>query len=236
MLFPIGDDNRRRRRVPVVMPLLVAANLAVWLLQLARGDAFTMAWATVPWEISHGADLVGRVWLRVGDQVLPLDHAAGPRPVHLTLLSAMFLHGGWGHLFGNLLYLVIFGDQIEDELGRVRFLLFYVACGVAAGLAQVWWDPQSVVPCVGASGAIAGVLGAYLIRHPTNPVHVLILFSVVTFPAWLVLGLWIGLQIVSQAGTPAGTATGVAYLAHIGGFLAGVALALLLGRRREERG
>jgi membrane associated rhomboid family serine protease len=157
----------------------------------------------------------------------------GPTPIYLTLLSAMFMHASWLHILGNMLYLWIFGDQIEHLLGRGRFIVFYLLCGLAASLAQILYSPEGVVPSLGASGAIAGVLGAYMVKFPRNRVRVLMGRGITTMPALLVLGLWIVLQFFAQVGTAAGEATGVAYMAHIGGFVAGIALVLILtaGRR-----
>jgi membrane associated rhomboid family serine protease len=154
--------------------------------------------------------------------------------VHLTLITSMFLHGGWLHLLGNMLYLWIFGDQIEDRLGHMRFAAFYLLCGLAAGIAQVAVMPDAVVPTLGASGAIAGVLGAYWIRFPHNSVRVLVFRYVTLLPAWLVLGSWIFVQLASQVTLPAGTSSGVAYMAHIGGFIAGLVLLPLFERRRAR--
>lgn len=234
MLLPIGDANHQRRSRPIVVPLIAVACGAVWLLQLSRGEAFSYGWATVPYEITTGEDLVGKALVTIDGQRAVIHQYPGPTPIHLTLLSAMFMHGSWGHLLGNLLYLLIFADQIEDRLGRLRFLVFYLLCGLAAGLAQVAWSPRSPIPCLGASGAIAGALGAYLVTHPRNPVHVLVLIQVVALPAWLVLGLWIVLQVFSQVSSPAAEASGVAYLAHIGGFVAGVILVFLMTPRANR--
>ena len=187
----------------------------------------------MPFEITHGQDLVGAQTIAVGGQSITITEAPGPTPIYLTLLTAMFMHGGWMHILGNMLYLWIFGDQIESLLGHGRFLVFYLACGLAASVAQILVGPDSVVPSLGASGAIAGVLGAYLVKFPRNRVRVLMMRGGVTqLPAMVVLGLWIVLQLVSQVGTAAGEATGVAYMAHIGGFIAGLALVLVLGKRR----
>jgi membrane associated rhomboid family serine protease len=229
MFMPLGDDNTGRHRTPVVVYLLVLANALVWLLQLSQGDRFTMGWSTIPYEITHGVDLTGLKRIVVGGQSTVLHHYPGPAPIHLTLLSSMFMHGSWMHIIGNMVYLWIFGDQIEDRLGHARFLLFYLLCGLAAGLAQVFYSPNSMIPGLGASGAIAGVLGAYLLRFPHNQVRVLFLSSIVGVPALLVLGAWFVLQLVSQVSVVEG-AGGVAYMAHIGGFVAGLVLMFLFDR------
>src|SRR4051812_36907899 len=238
--LPLGDDNTRRKLTPYVVWGLVAANAVMWLAQLQLGDAFTNGYATVPREITTGVDLVGTQTLIVEHQgqrvAVPIHEAAGPHPIQLTLLTSMFMHGGWMHILGNMLYLVIFADQIEDLLGHARFLIFYVLCGLAAGAAQVLYRPDSIIPCLGASGAIAGCLGAYLVKYPTNGVRVIVGRWLTVLPAWVVLGAWIALQLFSQVGTVGNEAGGgVAYLAHIGGFAAGVVLVFVLaiGRKRE---
>jgi membrane associated rhomboid family serine protease len=230
-MFPLGDDNTARRTTPVVVYGLILMNALVWLLQLTMGDAFTMGFSTVPYEITHGTDLVGVQRIEVGGEVHPLRHFPGPTPIYLTLLTSMFMHGGWMHIIGNMVYLWTFGDQIEDELGHGKFLLFYLLCGLAAGLAQVFYRPDAVIPALGASGAIAGVLGGYLVRHPRNRVRVLFGYNVIAVPAVIVLGFWFVLQVISQVSVVAG-AGGVAYMAHIGGFVTGVVLIFLFGRRR----
>jgi membrane associated rhomboid family serine protease len=236
MFIPLSDDNSRRLTTPFVVLGLIGINAAVWLLQLSRGEPFTHGFATVPFEITHGVDLTDLRLLTVNGQQLPLQHHAGPTPIHLTLITAMFMHGSWMHIIGNMLYLWIFGDQIEDLLGHARFVIFYVVCGLAAGAAQILYSPDSIIPCLGASGAIAGALGAYLITHPGNSVRVLVFRFVTVMPAYIVLGGWIVLQFVSQisvAGTESGG--GVAYMAHIGGFVAGLILVLLLRIGRPAR-
>ena len=149
-------------------------------------------------------------------------------PAWTTIITSMFLHGGWLHLGGNMLYLWIFGDNVEDAMGRFRFILFYLLCGIAAALAQAAINPSSSIPMVGASGGIAGVLGAYLLLHPKAAVRcllvIIVFFRFINLPAWLVLGGWIGLQFAAAPQAFEGTGGGVAYLAHIGGFVAGVAL------------
>jgi len=213
-MFPIGDDNSERRLQPVVTYVLIAINVLVFLLELQNGDGFIQQWAFIPARF-----------------------AADPSADAITVLSAMFMHGGWMHLGGNMLYLWIFGDNVEDRLGHVRFLLFYLAAGLAATFAQYSVNPASAVPNVGASGAIAGVLGAYILMFPKARVNVLFGRQVVAMPAFIVLGLWIVLQLVSGVGSIADTAQteqgGVAYMAHVGGFIAGLALAVFLGGLRR---
>ncbi|HKP94112.1 MAG TPA: rhomboid family intramembrane serine protease [Fibrobacteria bacterium] len=236
MFIPIGDDNSGRRTTPYVVYGLVAANALMWYVQLRSGEPFTYGFSAVPYEITHGVDLTQGSLVDVHGQEFPVPQYPGPHPIYLTLLSSMFMHGSWMHILGNMLYLWIFGDQIEDLLGHVKFLLFYVACGLAAAFAQIVYGPDSVIPTLGASGAIAGVLGAYLIKHPANRVRVLMFRYITHMPAAVVLGFWIVLQVFSQVSTPAGKASGVAYMAHIGGFIAGVALVLIFGRGRGAAG
>jgi membrane associated rhomboid family serine protease len=209
-MFPIGDDNTGRATLPVVTYALIVINVLVFFLELNRGDAFIQEWAFVPARFSEnpGADAV-------------------------TLFSAMFMHGGWMHLFGNMLYLWIFGDNVEDRFGHVPFLIFYLVCGIAATFAQYAFVSQSTIPNVGASGAIAGVLGAYLLMFPQARVNVLLGRQIVAMPAIIVLGFWIALQLFSGVGSIASTdetasTGGVAYMAHVGGFVAGLLLAVIL--------
>lgn len=240
MLFPIGDDDRRLSRPALVTFGLVALNLVVFLLLQRAGynEAFTYGWSVIPREITTGQDLVGVQTLNLDGQVLELHHTAGPFPIYLTVLSAMFMHAGWMHLLGNLLYLWIFGDNVEHRFGTRTFLLFYLVSGIVATLVQVALDPAGVIPNLGASGAISGVLGAYLVLFPRNRVYTLFFFWVVSVPAVLMIGLWIAFQFIDGWGAltmAKETMGGVAYGAHIGGFISGVILALILRTRiREE--
>ena len=216
-MFPIGDDNSERRGVPIVTYALIAINLAVFFVELQLGNAFITKWAFIPARFTED----------------PAGDAA-------TVLSAMFMHGGWMHLGGNMLYLWIFGDNVEDRFGAVRFVLFYLLAGLAATFAQYAVNPSSAIPNVGASGAIAGVLGAYLLMFPKARVDVLLGRQVVAMPAFVVLGFWVALQLVSGVGSIANTAQtetgGVAYMAHVGGFIAGLALGVVMGGlRRTDR-
>jgi membrane associated rhomboid family serine protease len=233
MVMPLGDDDLDRRTVPVVTYALIAINVIVWLFELSGGERFINGYSTVPFEITHNTDLVGTQMIHIGDQNLPIELYAGPKPIYLTLLTSMFMHASWMHIIGNMLYLWIFGDNIEDRLGHAKFLVFYLICGLAASMAHVVFAASSVIPSLGASGAIAGVLGAYLILFPKKNVRVLFARQVVNMPAFIVLGLWILLQIFSQIGVSGGQSSGVAYLAHIGGFLAGVVLIFLFGGRSK---
>jgi membrane associated rhomboid family serine protease len=207
-MFPIRDHNPSGR-TPYVTWALLAVNIAVFLLTWPfleteqEAYRFFRTWGVVPLAVTQGAD-----W-------------------H-TLVTAMFLHGGWMHLAGNMLFLFIFGDNMEDMLGHLRFLGFYLLSGLAAAFLQIAADPASPIPMVGASGAIAGVLGGYLLMFPRARVDVLIIlvifFRILPVPAWIMLGLWFGLQIVGGLNTPS-DAGGVAYWAHAGGFVAGLVLA-----------
>ena len=243
MILPIGDDNTGRATTPFVNYVLIAANILVFILFQGMGandNKFTYAWATVPLEISTGRDEV------TADRTVQVDttgqriRVPGLQPtpisVYLTLLVSMFMHGGWAHLGGNMLFLWIFGDNLEDRLGRLRYLLFYLICGVLASLAHVFTTvalarspSEMLVPSLGASGAISGVLGGYILLYPHNRVHVIIFRIFTTVPAYVALGLWFLFQFVSGLGILGGGAQegGVAYAAHIGGFIAGLVLVKL---------
>ena len=233
MVLPLGDDNLDRHRTPVVTYLLIAINVIVWLLELSGGERFINGYSAIPFEITHNTDLVGTETIGIGGQSIAIPQYPGPTPIYLTLLTSMFMHASWAHILGNMLYLWIFGDNIEDRLGPAKFLIFYLVCGFAASAAQIMFTPDSVIPGLGASGAIAGVLGAYLILFPRKNVRVLFARTIVNMPAFIVLGLWIALQIFSQIGVSGGQSSGVAYLAHIGGFIAGVVLIYVFGGRRK---
>lgn len=227
MFIPIGDDNTRRRSPPLAVYALVAANLYVWFLELRLGESFTASYAAVPLELSQGIDITETQYLSVHGETLPIPQAPGPHPIYLTALTAMFMHGSWLHLIGNMVYLLIFGDQIEDRLGHIRFLVFYLVAGLGATALHVYGSPTSVLPCVGASGAIAGILGAYLVLHPRNRVRVLLIRDVVSLPAFFVLGMWGLLQFVGHATSPVEEG-GVAYMAHIGGLLIGLVVGIYM--------
>lgn len=211
-MFPIGDDNSSRRTIPVVTYGLIALNLLFFFVELYGGDAFIAQWAFVP-----------RRFL------------ANPGGDFMTLFSSMFMHAGWLHLLGNMLYLWIFGDNVEDRFGHIKFLIFYLLCGIAATFAQLAFSSGSNVPNLGASGAIAGVLGAYILLFPKGRVNVLMGRGVIPMPALVVIGLWIVLQLVSGVGSISNTAEtgGVAYMAHIGGFIAGCVLTFVFRGRGE---
>jgi membrane associated rhomboid family serine protease len=206
----------------------------VLLQQLGSNDAFSYAFSLVPKEVTTGVDLTGVIPVTnsAGQVLGEIQHFQTPLPVYFNFLSSMFMHGDIMHIFGNMLFLWIFGDNLENLLGHLRFAVFYLVCGFAAALAQVVMEPSSAIPMLGASGAISGVLGGYLVLFPQRQVRAIIFNFLTTVPAFVALGLWIGYQILLGFLAPAGQG-GVAYAAHIGGFLGGVVLIKLfaIGRR-----
>lgn len=252
MLFPIGDENADRRTTPIVNYVLILINILVFvfLQGLGSNERFTYAFSTVPAEIITGRDIVTR------DRIL--EHPVTGQtvempglqptviPVYLTLITSMFMHGGIAHIFGNMLFLWIFGDNIEDRLGHIRYAIFYLVCGVLAGLAHVFStvlfagenQASLLIPSLGASGAISGVLGGYLLLFPTRRVIVIISWFVTQVPAFIAIGLWFVFQLISGLGVlgSGSQAGGVAYAAHIGGFIAGLILItpFMIGRPRPE--
>jgi len=229
-VLPIGDEDNAPPGFPIVNVLIIAINAAVFLYQLVSPD-FTNGYSAVPLEITTGRDLVGQFPIPLPDGTVALvNETRGPSPIWLTLLTSTFMHGGWSHIGGNMLFLFIFGDNVEKALGHLRYLGFYLACGLAASLAQVYSAPDSVLPSLGASGAIAGVLAAYLVYFPRNRVRVLLGFFVTSVPAIAMIGLWALIQFVNGFGATGVNAEtgGVAYMAHIGGLIAGLILAFVL--------
>ncbi len=234
MLMPISDDNSSNHLKPVVNIALIVANVLVFVV-LQQGGAnlfFTYAWSTVPAEILTGQDIVTQAQLftdpNTGQQFEMPGLQATPGSVYFTLFTSMFMHGGWGHLLGNMLYLYIFGDNLENRMGHGRYLAFYLICGVLASLAHVFSSAllpgTSLIPSLGASGAISGVLGGNIILFPRRKVNALLGWYVVQVNVLIALGLWIALQVVSGLGMLGGSSDGVAYAAHIGGFIAGMLL------------
>jgi membrane associated rhomboid family serine protease len=209
-MLPIGDDDSGRRTFPIVTYGLIALNILFFFVELAGGEAFIEKWAFVPTRFL--ANPVGDV---------------------LTIFSSMFMHAGWVHLGGNMLYLWIFGDNVEDRFGHIKFIIFYLLCGIAATFAQLVFSLGSNVPNLGASGAIAGVLGAYILMFPQGKIRVLQGMGVIQVSALIVIGLWIGLQFFSSVASISNTTTtgGVAYMAHVGGFIAGFILTFLFRGR-----
>ncbi len=225
-MFPIGDENEGHTIMPVVNWAIIGVNILVFLLlqQLGSNDAFSYAFSLVPQEITTGIDLTTTQIIRdSAGELAQVPHYPTPLPLYFNFLSSMFMHGSIMHIFGNMMFLFVFGDNLENLLGHVRFLLFYIVCGIAAAGAQIVMDTGSIIPMLGASGAISGVLGGYLLLFPTNTVRALIFNFVTAVPAYVALGFWIAYQIVVGYLTPSGGG-GVAYAAHIGGFIAGLAL------------
>ncbi|MEZ6134680.1 MAG: rhomboid family intramembrane serine protease [Pirellulaceae bacterium] len=226
MLFPIGDDDREVTTVAFITYGILAANILLFLVQMSN-PSFTYGWSVVPKEITTGVDLVEPQPMNVeGYGTVEIPQAPGPPIIWLTLLTSMFMHGGYGHIAGNMLYLWIFGNNVEHRFGHIWFLIFYLTAGLVGSIAQILSGPNSVIPNLGASGAIAGIMGAYLVLFPHNRVNAVFLYNVITVPAIVVLGMWIATQFVSSVGSIAATsesAGGVAYLAHVGGFMAGAA-------------
>jgi len=235
-MFPIGDDNSEITITPFVNYIFIGINILVFVLLQGLGgnDAFSYAFSLVPREITEGIDVTGVIPIVAeGGRVIGnIEHYDTPLPVYFNFLSSMFMHGDIMHIFGNMLFLFIFGDNLENLLGHIRFAIFYIVCGLAAAFAQVFMDPNSLIPMLGASGAISGVLGGYLVLFPQRQVRALIFNFLTTVPAFVALGLWIGVQLLQGYFSPAGQG-GVAYAAHIGGFIAGAALikVFAIGRR-----
>jgi membrane associated rhomboid family serine protease len=200
-LIPLGDASRRSSRIPIVTTLIILANVFVFVLELQGGNAFVYRWALVPARIMHGHRLI-------------------------TVVTSMFLHGGWMHIIGNMVFLWAFGPAIEEAMGRVRYLLFYFIGGLVAMLAQMAADPFSRIPNLGASGAIAAVMGAFIVTFPRDRIRTLLFFLIfvrITFiPAAVLIGIWFLMQLFNAGSVATVNSGGVAYLAHVGGFLFGV--------------
>lgn len=218
-MIPLGDDNSDRRSTPYMTYAIIGLNVFAFLIELGQGgdaqlQTFFDKWSVIP------AEYVART------DVPPL----APGPYWITMFTSMFMHGGWMHLIGNMLYLWIFGDNIEDRWGHARYAILYLLFGVVASLSHILFNLHSTIPSLGASGAISGVLGAYLVYFPRKPIRVLVFRFITTLPAYWVLGFWIVLQLFSQIGEIGGNtaSSGVAYMAHIGGFAAGVLTALVI--------
>ena len=219
MVFPLYDDNTDRQSTPWVNYLLIAINILVFvfLQQLGTNERFTYALSTVPFEIVTGRDVL----------------VPTPVPLYFTLITSMFMHGGIAHIAGNMLFLWIFGDQIEDRLGHIKYLIFYLVCGVLASLAHVFTtaalagsEQSMMIPSLGASGAISGVLGGYILLHPSRRVTVILFRFLTQVPAYVAIGIWFVFQLISGLGMlgEGSQQGGVAYAAHIGGFVAGLVL------------
>src|SRR2546426_7846194 len=250
MVFPLYDDNSDRLTTPVVNYVLIAVNILVFvfLQGLGSNERFTYAFSTVPAEIITGRDVVtsDRVLIQpmTGQRLEIPGLQPTPFSVYLTLITSMFMHGGIAHIAGNMLFLWIFGDNVEDRMGHVRYLIFYLVCGVLASLAHVYTsvafatDPSSLlIPSLGASGAISGVLGGYILLYPTRRVTVILFRFLTDVPAYIAIGIWFAFQLISGLGMLGGGSQqgGVAYAAHIGGFIAGLVLIKIftIGRGRS---
>lgn len=234
-MFPIGDDNSEITITPVVNYLFIGINVLVFVLLQGLGgnESFSYAYSLVPKEITTGVDITGVQIVRDAlGNTGEVPHYATPLPVYFNFLSSMFMHGDFMHIIGNMMFLWIFGDNLENLLGHIRYAAFYIVCGLAAALAQIFMDGDSVIPMLGASGAISGVLGGYILLFPQRQIRAIIFNFLTTVPAFIALGIWIGYQLLLGFLTPAGTG-GVAYAAHIGGFIAGLALVkfFAIGRR-----
>ena len=250
MVFPIADDNSDRTIIPVVNYVLIAVNVFVFVVlqQFGANERFTYAYATVPQEIITGRDVDTVVIIEnplTREPIAKLDHQRLPPfvPVYVTLLTSMFMHGGWLHLAGNMLFLWIFGDNVEDVLGHLRYLAFYLITGVLASLAHVLatvaLGGNTYIPALGASGAISAVLGAYLLLHPHRRVTVIMLRILTHVPAYMAIGMWFVFQLINGLGllgSGSQVGGGVAYAAHIGGFLAGAGLIQVATRGRDRDG
>ena len=209
-LIPLGDVSRRPSRFAVVTLLIILTNVYVFLRELIEGNAFVRRWAVIPAHIDHGQHLI-------------------------TLVTGTFLHAGWLHIGGNMVFLWAFGPRIEDAMGRVRYAIFYLTGGVVAMLAQVAGMPGSHVPCLGASGAIAAVMGAFIVMFPRDRIRslvwILIFIRITYIPAALLIGVWFLIQLWNAGAVATVQSGGVAYLAHVGGFLFGVVTARLWTRK-----
>ena len=237
MVFPLYDDNTDRQTTPFVNYAIIGLNIFVFvfLQGLGSNDQFTYSFSTVPAEILQGHDIVtpARTVEYAGQRLIIPGLGPTPVSVYLTLFTSMFMHGGFAHIAGNMLFLWIFGDNIEDRLGHVKYLIFYLLCGVIASLAHVFatgvfanTESSLLVPSLGASGAISGVLGGYILLHPKRRVTVILFRFLTDVPAYVAIGIWFAFQLVSGLGMLGGGSQqgGVAYAAHIGGFIAGLVL------------
>jgi membrane associated rhomboid family serine protease len=225
-MFPLGDDNSDRTTTPVVNYLFIAANVLVYLFlqQLGTNDQFTYAFSLVPKEITNGIDLSGTQIVRDAlGNTGRIQLYLSPLPVYFNFLSSMFMHGSFMHLFGNMLFLWIFGDNLEDRIGHIRYAIFYIICGLSAAIGQIVLNTESIIPMLGASGAISGVLGGYIVLFPHRRVRAILFNFLTEVPAYVAVGIWIAYQLILGFFTDPGTG-GVAYAAHIGGFIAGVIL------------
>jgi membrane associated rhomboid family serine protease len=246
MVFPIGDDNADRVRTPYVTYLFIALNVLVFvfLQGLGTNDRFTYSLALVPEEIRTAEDIAKPVPVRIGDETTHIPLQPTPVHVYLTLLTSIFMHGSLMHLFGNMLFLWIFGDNVEDDLGHGRYAIFYLVTGILASAAHIVstfaFGDNPFIPSLGASGAISGVMGGYLVLHPHRRVRVIMMRMLTTVPAYVAVGLWFVFQLISAFGVIGQgpqSGGGVAFMAHIGGFIAGMILVKVFaaGSRKPAR-
>ncbi|HSP86498.1 MAG TPA: rhomboid family intramembrane serine protease [Ignavibacteriaceae bacterium] len=245
-MLPIGDDNRDRTTTPYINYLIIIANILVFLLlqDFGTNEIFTYAFSLVPEEITTGEDIVTDDRLLVdpitGQQLQVTGLQPTPFSVYFTFISSMFMHGSLAHIFGNMLFLFIFGDNIEHRLGHFRYLIFYLLSGILATVAHIIvtysFDGNPLIPTLGASGAISGILGAYLILYPTRRVSVILFYFVTHVPAIIAIGLWFVFQIINGIGVLGTQEGGVAYGAHIGGFIAGMLMIglFIIGRKKSR--
>jgi membrane associated rhomboid family serine protease len=250
MFLPIGDDNKDRHITPLVNYLLIIINIFVFIYwqRLGQDINFTFAYATIPGEILTASDIVTETKVMLDPYTGQSFEMPGlqrtPVPVFLTLITSMFMHGGIAHLLGNMMFLWIFGDNLENSMGHFKYLCFYLLTGVLAGLSHVFTTmflgQNLLIPCLGASGAISAVLAGYMFLFPRRSVHIWIFFFVITVPAFIAVGIWFVFQVMNGLGTLGGEeAGGVAYAAHIGGFIFGLILvkrfvSRIADRRKKE--
>ena len=246
MFIPIGDDNQDRRLTPIVNYFFIFLNIFVFIYFQNWGQdlQFTYAFATVPGEIISGHDIITQGQILQDPNTGQIVQFPGlqptPVPVFLTLLSSMFMHGGIAHILGNMLFLWIAGDNVEDAMGHTNYFFFYLICGILSGLSHVfvtyYFSQDLLTPSLGASGAIAGILGAYIFLFPRKRVYIWLFFwFTIAVPAWIAVGLWFAFQVIDGLGMLGGRNSGnIAYGAHIGGFIAGLLLCKLFVQKRQD--
>jgi membrane associated rhomboid family serine protease len=245
MFIPIGDDNRDRRTTPMINYLFILINILVFIFlqDWGRNIPFTYGYSTVPAEILTGHDIVSASKTVIDEVTGQYVQLPGLAPtninVYLTLITSMFMHGGLAHILGNMLFLFIFGDNLEDAMGHTKYFFFYLLCGIIAGLSHVFstyfFGQSPYVPSLGASGAISGVLGGYIVLFPSRRVHIwLFFFFTIAVPAFIAVGLWFVFQLINGLGALGGDEAGdIAYAAHIGGFVAGLILVKFFVTKRK---
>jgi membrane associated rhomboid family serine protease len=246
MVLPIGDDNRDRKTTPIVNYLLIGLNIFAFIYWQHWGQdvRFTYSYATVPGEILTGHDIITKAKVLIdpitGQQMVLPGLGVTPIPVFFTLFTAMFMHGGIGHIAGNMLFLFIFGDNVEDAMGHGKYLIFYLLCGMLAGLSHVvttfFLGQSLLIPSLGASGAISAVLAAYMRLFPGKKVYLWVFLFIIPVPAFIAVGLWFAFQLIDGLGMLGGQQAGdVAYAAHIGGFLFGLLLTRAFAKRKQPQ-